>query len=417
MDADQYYSLTSGRFWEEVYAVDNLFIRQLVNLSIESAKNLKVVSFVFKDKVNNRGEIQQRGIKASEKSVIDICKLTPLVDRENHRTVLDEVATYRTKLLGFDYAGPNFAKEYADILMVDYLLSAALCYVEVFDSSHNVEKFFATRNRFIAGAIVGASDQETSKYQSYLQAYAANYQSRQLKVLKLNMNKKGFKIVQPRSFVDFNKSVKVTPLFLMTSFIKGLSDILSHNIVKFKYIKDNMTERELITTLSTEILLKYYDNEFVTKMMSGVDSVLTRGYIKLPELGISKYDNTGTRSLNISRITSVEIVDTFDSSFINVDFEMILPSFKDTVDRLNNPNILMMIHEDLTGTRAQVTNIFELKNAINSFVDGQYAIGTTTALRYMHKYMIQRPQIFNSYHGGIPMQYGEVKSNFNLGIE
>jgi hypothetical protein len=417
LDVNQVYSLTSGKFWEDVYAVDNPFIRQLVALSTESAKQLKVLSFVFKDGANNRGEIQQKGIKAADKSVLDICKLTPLVGAYGSKNLLEEVAQFRAESLGFTQVGPTFAKDNADILMVDYLLSSCLCYVEVFDNTANVEKYFATRNRFIAGGISGLQPEDTVKYNSYLQAYSVNYQTRQLKVLKLNANKSGFRIVQPKSFVDFTKSIKVTPLFLMTSFMDGVSEVLRTNIVRFKYLKDNLQERELLSTTNPEVLLSNYSQEFTQKMLTGMGSFLSRGYIRLPELGVSKYDATGVRALNLSRITSVDIVPTFDNRFINVDFDMILPAFKTTIERLNNPSVLGMLYEDLAGKPSVFTNIYELKSAIIAFIDSQYAIGTTTALRYIHTYMVQRANIFNSYHGGIPMQYGSIGSTFDMGVK
>lgn len=417
MDANQVYSLTNGNYLDEICAVDNIFIRQLANLSADGAKNLKVVSFIIKDKVNNRGEIAKRGIRPDEKSVMDICKLAPLVDGVRSKNLLEEVAKFRASTLNFHEVGPNFWKENEEILMIDYLLSACLCYVEIFDSTANVEKFFATRNRFIAGGVTGLRAEDTSKYVSYLTTYPVNYQSKQLKILKLNVNKSGMKIVQPRSFIDFNRNIKITPLFMMTSFVQGLEETLRTRIVKFKYIKDNMTEREFITTLSPEILLTHYDEKFVQKMMSNVTSQLIRGYVRLPELGISKYDASGVRALNISRITSVEVINEFDTSFINVDFETILPAFKETINNMRDVRILAMVHEDLTGKLPQDENAFEIRNALISFVDGQYALGTTTALRYIHKYMVSRKQFFPLYNGGTPVQYGSIDSNFNLGVD
>lgn len=416
MDINQVYGLNTGQFLDQICAVDNIFVRQLANLAIEQARNLKVVSFVLKDKLNNRGEIAQKGVPASSKSVIDMCKLTPLVGVYGSRNLLEEIAQYRAQTLNFSDVPDTFWKDNMEMLMVDYLLSACLCYVEVFDSTARVDKFFATRNRFIAGRLAGLQASQTAKFVSYLQSYSMNYQMKQLKVLKLNINKSGFKVSQPRSYLDFNKSIKVTPLFLMTSFVDGVSEVLKNNIVKFKYIKDNLTEREFITTLSTEILLKYYDQDFVQKMLSGVGVQLNRGYIKLPELGISKYDDTGVRALNVSRITSVEVIDSFDTSFIDVDFNLILPVFKETINQIRDPRILNMIHEDLTGKPAQASSVPELRNMLIYFVDGQYAIGTTTALRYLHKYMVARPQIFTMYNGGKRREFGSIPANFNLGL-
>lgn len=415
MNMDQVYSLLTGRFIDKAYSVDNVFIRQLINLALDSANNLRVVSFIFKDRVNNRGEIQQKGISSADKSVIDICKLTPLVHPE-YKTLMNEVAAYRAASLGFAQSNPSFASENADMLMIDYLLSSCLCYVEVFNGT-NVDKFYATRNRFIAGGTANITEEETNQYVSYLQTTQSNYTSRQLKVLKLGTSKGSYKITKPRSYVDFNKMVKVTPVFLMTAFVDGLSNVLQNNILKLKYIKDNLQEREFITTTSPEIMSRYYDPETIVKAMTNMGTALNRGYIRLPELGISKYDKSGVRAINISRLTSIEIITEFDTRFIDVDFDLILPVFKSTIENLRNPRMLTMIHEDLVGQPPNVHSVMELQNTITAFVDGQYAIGTTMALREIHTYMVQRSQIFTTYNGGKVVQYGGSVSNFNLGVE
>ena len=414
MDVHQVYGLNTQNLLDSI-AVDNLFIRQLYNLTIESAKNLKVVSFIMRDRAQNRGEVQQRGISAADKSVIDICKLTPLLGVYGSRTLLDEVAHYRADSMGFLQQDPYFAKAHAEMLMADYLLSACLCYVEVFSGSR-VDKFLATRNRFIAGAVANMAPEDTTKFISYLQATPTNYHLKQVKVLKLTANKKGFRVTQSSSYLDFNRNVVVTPVFFMLHFVDGIMEILRHHIVKFRYIKDNLTERELVSTTNPEILLRYYDQEFVQKVMANIGTMYIRGYIKIPELGISKYDHTGVRALDLSRITSVELVDSFDTRFIDVDFNIILPTFKETVSRMNNP-LLTLVYEDLVGKPPQTRNILELRNALTAYVEGQVAIGTTTALRHLHLYMMQRPQVFTTYNGGKRPEFAGFgfSNSFNLG--
>lgn len=414
MDVHQVYGLNTQNLLDSI-AVDNLFIRQLYNLTIESAKNLKVVSFIMRDRAQNRGEVQQRGISAADKSVIDICKLTPLLGVYGSRTLLDEVAHYRADSMGFLQQDPHFAKAHAEMLMADYLLSACLCYVEVFSGSR-VDKFLATRNRFIAGAVANMAPEDTTKFISYLQSTPTNYHLKQVKVLKLTANKKGFRVTQSSSYLDFNRNVVVTPVFFMLHFVDGIMEILRHHIVKFRYIKDNLTERELVSTTNPEILLRYYDQEFVQKVMANIGTMYIRGYIKIPELGISKYDHTGVRSLDLSRITSVELVDSFDTRFIDVDFNIILPTFKETVSRMNNP-LLTLVYEDLVGKPPQTRNILELRNALTAYVEGQVAIGTTTALRHLHLYMMQRPQVFTTYNGGKRPEFAGFgfSNSFNLG--
>jgi hypothetical protein len=415
VDMDQVYSLTTGRFIEQAYSVENVFISQLINLALDCANRLQVVSFIFKDKVSNRGEVQQRGVSAADKSVLDICKLTPLVNPQ-YKTLMNEVASYRSTSLGFEQQRPGFYTHNAEMLMIDYLLSSCMCYVEVFNGT-NVDKFYATRNRFIAGGTASISEEETRQYTSYLQTTTSDYEARQLKVLKLGPLKGGYKITRPRSYVDFTKNVKVTPVFLLSAFVDGLSSTLQNNIVKLKFIKDNLQEREFITTTSPQILAQYYDPNTIVKTLSNVGTQLNRGYVRLPELGASKYDASGVRAITISRLTSIEIVKEFDASFIDVDFSLILPTFKSTIENLRNPRLLTMIHEDLVGQPPNVHSVMELQNTLTAFVDSQYAIATTTAQRMIHKYMVARKQIFTTYHDGKPVQYGSSSSGFNLGVE
>lgn len=417
MNMEAVFGLRDRPILDKIFAIDNRFIRQLATLTVDSARSLKVVSFVMRDKAQNRGEIQQRGVRAADKSVVDICKLTPLVGGEGIRNLLEEVAYYRYHSLNLSGQAPDFWKGHAHVFMADYLLASCLCYVEVFDAGGNVDKYFATRNRFLAGALAGKSEEESREYNSYLETYVTNYATKQLKVLKVRHNKSGFKIVKPRGYLDFNRNVKITPIFFMSLFVDEINSILRERMVRFKYLKDNLIERELITTLSPEILLKYYEQEDVEKMISNVGSKLDRGYIKLPELGLSKYDQTGVRALNITRITSLEMVNEFDTRFINVDFDNIMPAFKATIDNIRHPQILAAIYEDLAGERPEETNPMMLRVSINAYVDSQYVLGTTQALRFLHMFMLQRPKIFVGYDG-LRRDYSITQGRgFNLGGE
>lgn len=416
MSIEQVYGVTGDKIIDSLCAIDNMFIRQVAMLAKNQVKDGKVVAFVIKDKLSKRGEVAKRGMKASEKSVVDLGKLGALVGYKGARSLIEEIATYRADRIHTMTAKENFIKRNMEILMIDYLLATSLCYVEVFDSAGNVDKFLATRNRKLAGNICNLEDSETTKFAQYLQTYETNYEKRQLKVLKINNNKtKGFTITQPRAFVDFNKTVKVTPLFLMSLYIEGLNDILTDNILSFTYIKDNLTEREFVTTLSPRILITTYGEEMAQKMMGGVSTQLDRGYIKLPELGISKHDPTGVRSLNISRITSVKKVEDFDRSFIEVDFNRILPYFKNTIELMRDTQAIGIIHNDLLKTYPTNTTVIEAKQAILNFVEQQYRMGTTTALRQFHKYMMIRKELFPTYNGGVPDVNLFKTDSFNLG--
>lgn len=412
MDISQAYNLVNAEINPTVLAVDNPFIRQLAYLSTQQAQNLKLTSFILKNSANNRGEIAQRGIHAQDKSVIDITKLTPLVDGQNFRTLQEEIAFTRNWQLQFHDTKdhPTWWRDHAEMLMVDYLLASSLCFIEIFDKAAvGVEKFFATRNRFLAGALSNQTPQETQKYTNYLQSFSQNFETKQLKVLKITVSKNAFKITQPRSFVDFNRPIKITPVFLMTSFMDGLSPLLAQGVLKFRYLKDNLTEREFISTTNPQLLIQTYGEDFAQKMIAQIGSHFNRGYVKLPEFGISRYDYTGVRALNVSRITEIQRIqpNEVDLSFVDVDFETILPNIKQGIYDIHNTQVLQMVYQELSGKQLdQPMTIHELRQQLDEFIDAQHAIGTTTALRYMHKYMVARANLFPKYNGGKPIQYG-----------
>lgn len=415
------FSLTDGKYIDNLKSVDNGLIRQLYGLAVNSAKNKKMVSVVFSNVLSKKSSMTN--LSSIDSSILNVCQLTPLQDKENCKTLMEEIAKYRWERLNFQY-DENYWKEKVNLLFLDYLLSSCLCYIEVFNSdtngrSGNVEKFYATRNRFIAGRVAGLSDNETTKYVNYLSPILADYRIGSLRVLKLSHQKKGFKIVQPKSAINFNRAIKVTPLFLIDAFIRGFMPTLKENIVRFKYIKDNGQEREIYTTLSNDIFKKYYGSDYAVDIVSKCELKMDRGYIKIPELGCSRYDETGLRALNLSRIISIEIVDSFDSSYIDVDFSKILPFFKATIEAINDLGVLQIVYQTLLGELADDKGIAEMRSNLVSYVDSRYTIGTTTFQKELHNYMKKYPNVFKGYTGK-PMEVSlnvEKSVSFNLGFE
>lgn len=415
------YSLTEGKYIEQLNSVDNMFIRQLYVLSVNTAKNKKMLGIVTNNFLSNRGDIQNKDIM--DKSVLNVCNLSPLVDKDHCKNIVEDIAKYRWEKLSFNYSA-DYWKSKSTLLFLDYILSSCLCYVEVFEKgssnkSNMVDKFYATRNRFIAANVAKIDANETSKYVNYLTPALSDYKIDSLRVLKLSRQKKGFKITQPRSAINFSKAVKVTPVFFINTFIQGLIPVLKDNIVKFKYIKDNGQERELVTTLSKSIFEKYYDKNYAENIVSKCEMKMDRGYLRVPELGCSKYDETGVRALNISRITSIDIVDTFDSSFIDVDFNSIIPTFKATIEAINNDEAIKLLYQLLLN-KVPDTNksLSDLKSEIMVYVDGRFAIGTSTFQKELHKFMLKYNMVFKGYTGKPNVSAMSIEDNsFNLGFE
>lgn len=412
------YNVMSGEINETVSAVDNPFIRQLSGLAVQEAKDLRIVSFVLRDMSGRRSQnVLDMFSSPNPEGVIDICQLTPLTSDYESVTLMDEVAQYRADMLNFQ-KDENFWSRHKEILFVDYLLACSLCYVEIFNGDNTVDKFFATRNKRLAMELSDTEAAKANAWSSYLQVSEADYQNKMLKVLKLQSNASGYKVTKPRSAIDFNTSVKVTPVFLMYATVKGVWEKLLNNVIKFTYVKDNLMERELISTLSIPLLAEMYGGEGSMRIHSNMQIALERGYIKIPEYGLSKYDKSGNRALNLSRITKMEIVEPteIDRSFINVDLDGVLAVFKSRVFDMRDIETVRTVSEELIGQYEQEAPISELKHNLVAFADTQVVVGTTTAKKRLHKFMIERPNLFPSYTGE-KVDFGDMfKSSFNLGV-
>lgn len=412
------YSLVSGKFIPQLNTVDNMFIRQLFVLAMNAAKQNRMLDVVSENVLNSNTDLS-KNIKMQDNSVLNICTLPPLENKEC-QNIVEEIAKYRWGTLNFNY-DKDYWKERENLLFLDYLLSCSFCYVEVFDPSNTkkgsgVDKFYATRNRYLAGMVSGVEDKETAKYVNYLTPVLADYKMERLRVLKLSHQKKGFKITQPKSAIDFTKPVKVTPVFFISAFIQGITPLLQNNIVKFTYIKDNGQKRELISTLSKDIFTKYYDKEYADEIIGQFESKIDRGYIKVPELGCSRYDETGLRALNVSRITSIEVVQDIDTQYIDVDFNSILPTFKATIGAIRTQEAIELLYTALTGNEVNDKNMIDLKNEIITYVDSKFAIGTTTFQKELHSFMLQYNMIFKGYDGK-PKNFISDNNSFNMGFE
>lgn len=414
------YSLTDGKYIDSLNSIDNFFIRQLYALAVKSGENKKLLGIITKKFMSSNDDIAKNTLKGLNKGVLNICSLPALVDKEGCKTIVEDVAKYRWNSLNFDY-DEDYWKERSDLLFIDYILSSCLCYIEVFDKgskgSNMVEKFYATRNRFIAANVAKIPQSDTGKYVNYLTPILSDYKMESLRVLKLARQKKGFKITQPRSAINFSRAVRVTPIFFIGAFMKGLMPLLNDNILKFTYIKDNGQERELITTLSKSIFTKYYDENYAENIVKGCELKLDRGYLRVPELGCSKYDDSGLRALNLSRITNIEIIQDFDSSYIDVDFNSILPTFKAVIESIHNIEVMNLVYQSLLNRSPDGKSLNELRSEMLVYVDGRFAIGTSTFQKELHNFMLKYSMVFKNYTGKPTKVTSDNTSSFNLGFE
>lgn len=421
MTNEQYESLKSvfnevGEVNSRLAIVVNPFVKQILGLVSNSIAKGKVVEFVLNGGVNKRGEIKNRNKHWTEKAIINACNLSPLSGKVSSElgahNLIEEIAIYRGHKYGFNEAE---SKKKKMTLLVDYLLSVSLCYVEVFGGS-KVDKFYATRNINIANIISKSNDGNASKYTSYLRMESIDINNELIKVLKLTGRGNGYKITQPRSGIRVNEYLRITPVSITEIVWCKLKEVLTDNMVEFSYIKDNMTLRTMTSTLNRGILIDVYKDEgHVGMIMDGIGEQLSRGFVRVPELELSKYDETGVRALNITRLTDMKIVNKIDRSFVDVDFDCIMPTFISTCDSYgSNIQMLTEIYKGVFKKIPASNDCNEIRSELQTWARTQYSIGTTTFLKELHNFMLSMPIVFMGYNGQAST-FGASGGGFNLG--
>ena len=366
--------------------------------------------------------------------VLDFAKFNGFMDAD--KTLAEEIAEYRKEV----YAGEGISFNLEDemkrkLLFFDYLLTVSICYVEVpkYVTKNGMptatfDKFLCTRNPAIMAAWMGCEPAEMqAKYSAKIRSQQVDVDDNVLRFVKLQQTAKGNSISVPRTAYSVEK-MTCTPMYMLYAFIEGFKPLIQQGIVKFSYLKDNGTIRELPTTLNESILRDYYsDAMFVNTMLAGVDinsvqqggmsisSKMNRGYIKVPELGASIYDGTGVRSLNIARLLCAEVISEVDRSFINVDLNSVVANFADALDYLFKTDASKVIdcYRGVVGKEPESTQPAVMLEEMKKFADGRSVVLSTTFHRSLHTFMITNPQWFPLYTG---KPNATVTSSANYGI-
>lgn len=354
-------------------------------------------------------------------------------------SLIDEIAEYRHQAFKDNGINVDIRDEVKKkLLFYDYLMTISICYVEIpkYVTKEGMpmatyDKFLCTRNPAIMGAWMGADPSEMqAKYSSRITSRQVEFNVNELRCVKLNHTNKGNSITVPRTAYNVEKMTCI-PMYMLYAFVEGFKPLIQNGIVKFSYLKDNGTIRELATTLNEDILKDYYDdNIFINTMLSGVDintvqqggmtlsSKMNRGYIKVPELGASVYDGTGVRSLNIARLLKAEKIDSVDRTFLKVDLNSVPTNFNNGIDYIvkTMPDSLKDCYKALVGEEFDETrcsSIPVMAETCKSYVAGRSAFLSTSYHRDLHVFMVSHPEWFPLYTGK-PAQ--QITSSANFGV-
>lgn len=354
-------------------------------------------------------------------------------------SLIDEIVEYRHQAFKDTGINVDIRDEVKKkLLFYDYLMTISICYVEIpkYVTKDGMpmatyDKFLCTRNPAIMGAWMGADPSEMqAKYSSRITSRQVEFNINELRCVKLNHTNKGNSITVPRTAYNVEKMTCI-PMYMLYAFVEGFKPLIQDGIVKFSYLKDNGTIRELATTLNEDILKDYYDdNIFINTMLSGVDintvqqggmtlsSKMNRGYIKVPELGASVYDGTGVRSLNIARLLKAEKIDSVDRTFLKVDLNSVPTNFNNGIDYIvkTMPDSLKDCYKTLVGEEFDETkcsSIPVMAETCKSYVAGRSAFLSTSYHRDLHVFMVSHPEWFPLYTGK-PAQ--QITSSANFGV-
>lgn len=384
-------------------SVTNEFIASAKNLSHALGAQLK--SFIMHN---------------PKHSQLDVSALGGLQD--STITLAEEISSFMADNL--NKRGLHTSKDiHRKYLYFYYLLSSGACYVELpkYTKKDGVvmstfDKYICTTNTDVIAEWLGVdTDTASSKYSPKLELTQLDIESGEIRLIKLTSTQSENKVSVPRKAVPI-KDMNIYPLYMLKSFVDGFIEQLNTKILRFSYLKDNNSTRVLETTLSKDIISDYYtDQNVVNRMLTGIDynstdyrgiklsSVIHRGYIRLPELGSSIYDETNIRSLNLARIVSIEEVKEVDRSYINVDLNSALANFERGIEDLylRHKELIPSCYNKFMNTNETIPEdkyVIAVEKMLDTARNNKLYL-TTTYNRVLHKFMIDHPEFFPTYIG------------------
>ena len=414
----------------ELMSADCVFVEQLYTLLKQASKSGHILTVAPKGCLGVRGNLANKAIDTSDRAVFNVCSLAGLVNEK--QSLVSDIARYMFQMwcdsdfdfrtvyseLAYPKASIKRTKAIYDLeyyAFCAYLLSVCVCYVET-DNGDGITKSVMTRNPELVHQLCNVDAGEVF---SYGQALAPNMSTLRSDIIS------GFLLTLPGGgkknlpnglygafkyrytvVVKSQNIVRIVPMFIMDSIRKTLYDLSSNSPIAITYIKDNGSLRNMVTTTSLWVMQSLYGIEHASDMHSVTESsqsrvdCYTRGYMVMPEMGLSKYD-AGTRTIDIARILDIKPISSIDTHYIDIDFNMILPTFFNCCDFLVSfPEALYAIYGGIMNKSvpdgiAPAAVSAELKSWANT----RKRIESTTFLCQLHDFMCKNSSFFHGYTG------------------
>lgn len=314
-----------------------------------------------------------------------------------------------------------------------HFLKCYMCYYEVpivkksYDSDaykNGFEKWLITSNVAVIAAWLDIEVGEVVKlYAMHLDDAFFDDGGDEMPYVRLYTTKDGIrKVRKPRVKLDLSKrGTRILPVFAIKLGIDMLHTRWSKEVVEVSFQKDAGDTRVLDVSTSPDIIRNIYgESDFYYKSLNNMyegdflkDQSMQYGYLRLPEIGGSKYD-TPLRSLSFARIIHVKYDVEPNLLFVNIDMDSIVEEFKGGINtsykKYNRvaENLVMfeLMSDEEKGKLASPIDL-------EAWVDLKVASLGTTFLRSLALFMLANPTDFPDYTGE-PKQYSDIAKSFGL---
>lgn len=277
--------------------------------------------------------------------------------------------------------------------------------------SKSYEKCIVTSNVCVIADWLGIPLFDSmERYAGHMDASYDNTDGSEFPYVKLYTKKSGERAVtKPRTCLDLSmEGLRIVPMFAINTGISRLYGKCRDMVCRVRFIKDGGVERVLDVSSSSEILesiygrgdyfYKGFEESYDGSDIRDVETVC-RGYLRFIEVGGSRYDNP-SRSVNFCRIIGIEYGVDPDLTFVNIDIDSVLDSFKDSIENKISSieNIKLRLVDDGIMTledSKSITGFVELQ----SWVDLKSVILGSTFVRSIALFMLMNPVYFPDYTG------------------
>lgn len=320
-----------------------------------------------------------------------------------------------------------------------YLLMNFLCYIEVPTTSFKSDtgsfkktfnKMLVTANTEVMAEWLGVDYNELpSKYVDRVFNINMDDGEDLLPYVKLTETKGGRKISVPRMDIDVSeRGTRVIPLFMLKAGVDALYSKMEEGIVKVSFLKDGGQLRDMFTTVNFPKIRDIYGggsflDDSIEDSYKGdflENKSLSKGYIKVPEIGGSRYDGP-TRSMSYSRIVDISYNEEPDLSFINIDLSTVIEGFNEgvlahtkqaeaIVDMLEAFGIDGDAWKDTVEARKKYVN--KDVSSLLQWAEERNLLFSTVFVRELCLFMLSNPQWFSNFTGEPKYRY----SNTDVGL-